>query len=74
MQGGPGLLHSGLATTTSRALRHTFAMHLRLDIYVAADRYWRLVDALANELVNVGIMTGHEARKVLREAELSRPR
>jgi hypothetical protein len=43
----------------------------RVTEYLAQDRYWTLVDALVGTLINVGTLSGHQARQVMNEADYS---
>jgi hypothetical protein len=52
-----------------RAVAYATEAGARLRSYTDQDRYWQLVDALADALVRVGILSGHHARRILKETE-----
>lgn len=49
-----------------RAVRYATDAGSSFRSYVEQPRYWRMVDTLADALMDVGILSGYQARNVLR--------
>lgn len=53
-----------------RAVAYAAKAGARLRSYTDQDRYWLLVDTLADVLVRIGILSGYQARRILKETEM----